>query len=90
MSILNVESQTNGVENLANYRGRVCLDIYVNPQYLLPFGTSSEVKTYVQRMVRFLSLKSGGLIVRAEPNPPIKLENIEALCQIMEEIMWLD
>jgi len=89
VSILNVESQTNGVENLTNYRGRVCLDVYVDPQYLLPFGTPSEVKAYVKRMVRFLSLKTGGLIVRAELDPPIKLENIEALCQVMEEIMWL-
>lgn len=89
VTILNVESQTNGMENLANYRGRVCLDVYVDPQYLLPFGTPSDVKAYVRRMVQLLSLKNGGLIIRAEPNPPINLENIEALCQVMEEIMWL-
>jgi hypothetical protein len=40
-------------------------------------------------MVQLLSLKSGGLMIRAEPNLPIKLENVEALCQVMEEAMWL-
>lgn len=55
----------------------------------LLFGTASEVKVYVRRMVQLLSLKSGGLMIRAEPNLPINLENVEALCQVMEEVMWL-
>jgi len=89
VSVINVEEQVNGMGNLAKYRGRVCLDVYADPQHLLPFGTPSEVKAYVRCMVQFLSLKSGGLMIRAEPNLPIKLENVEALCQVMEEVMWL-
>jgi len=89
VSVLNVEGSVNGLENLAEFKGRVCMDVYVDPQRLLPFGTPSEVRDYVKRLVNCLSLREGGLIIRAELNVPIRLENIEALCQAMEEVMWL-
>jgi len=89
VSVLNVEGSVNGLKNLAEFKSRVCMDVYVDPQHLLPFGMPSEVRDYVRRLVDLLSLKRGGLIIRAELNVPIRLENIEALCQAMEEVMWL-
>ncbi|MEM3478778.1 MAG: uroporphyrinogen decarboxylase family protein [Candidatus Bathyarchaeia archaeon] len=89
-SVLNVQDRVNGLENIrALCRGKVCVDIDVDRQYLVPFGKPEEIKSHIKRIVECLSLKRGGLMIEAEVHPPTPLANIEALAESMEENMWL-
>ncbi|MEM3715701.1 MAG: uroporphyrinogen decarboxylase family protein [Candidatus Bathyarchaeia archaeon] len=89
-SVLNIQDRVNGLENIgALCKGRVCVDIDVDRQYLVPFGKPEEIKSHIKRIVEYLSLKKGGLMIEAEVHPPTPLANIEALTEAMEENMWL-
>jgi len=90
VDILNIQDQVNGLKNIAHFcKGRICIDLDIDRQYLIPFGTPCRIKHYIEKVVKVLAMKEGGLMMRAEVHPPAPLENIEAIAEAMEKCMWL-
>lgn len=90
VDILNIQDRVNGLNNIASIcKGRVCIDLDIDRQYLVPFGRSEDIRNYIKHVVRLLSTRKGGLMLEAEIHPPTPLENIEAVASAMEENMWL-
>ena len=86
VSILNPQDLVNGVENIKNkLKGRVCIDIDIDRQKVVPFGKPTAIKKHVHNVVSALNSPEGGLMVTAGIYPPTPLENIEALCEALEE-----
>ena len=89
VDILNIQDRVNGLENLVKIKGKVCIDLDIDRQKLIPYGTPTEIKYYIRELVRKLALKKGGLMFYAEVHPPTPLENIKALAEALEENIWL-
>jgi len=90
VDILNIQDLVNGVESIADVcKGRVCIDLDIDRQRIMPFGTPNEVRGHIERVVKTLSLRKGGLMLIAGIYPPTPFENIKALVEAMENNMWL-
>jgi hypothetical protein len=86
VSILNPQDLVNGINNIKRkLKGRVCIDIDIDRQSVVPFGKPSTIKKHVHNVVSALNSPEGGLMVTAGIYPPTPLENIEALAQTLEE-----
>jgi len=51
----------------------------------LPYGNFKEIREHVREAVIKLGSTRGGLMLTAGVYPDVPLDNIEALCQAMEE-----
>lgn len=90
VNILNIQDRVNGLENIEReLKGRVCIDLDIDRQHLIPYGTPAQIRNYVREVVRRLGTKQGGLMLYAEVHPPTPLENIKALAQALSESIWL-
>jgi len=90
VNILNIQDRVNGLENIERLlKGRVCIDLDIDRQHLIPYGTPAQIREYVREVVRRLGSERGGLMLYAEVHPPTPLENIEALAQALSESIWL-
>ena len=90
VSVLNVQDRVNGLDNLKRLlKGRVCIDLDIDRQRLLPFGTPGEVREHVKRAILELGSKRGGLMFTAGVYSDAKLENVEALASAFEEFAQL-
>lgn len=90
VDILNIQDLVNGVDSIAQAcMGRVCVDLDIDRQRILPFGSPLEVERHVRRVVKTLGLREGGLMLIAGIYPPTPFENIRALVEAMETYMWL-
>ena len=86
VSALNVQDRVNGLDNLERLlKGRVCIDLDIDRQRLLPFGTPGEVREHVKRAILELGSRRGGLMFTAGIYSDAKLENVEALAAAFEE-----
>ena len=86
VSIINPQTRANTLEGLARVaRGKVCINLDLDRQ-LFPFATPEEIKTHIKEAVDRLNLPQGGLMLYAECEPDIPLENIEAICETFEEV----
>ncbi len=91
VTIVNVQDRVNGLDNIARMcRGRVCVDLDIDRQKLMPYGTPEQIRRHVKTAVEKIATKKGGLMFIADLYPPTPPENIEALCQAFEEYMWLN
>jgi len=90
VSVLNVQDRVNGLENLRRLlKGRVCIDLDIDRQRLLPFGTPSEVREHVKHAIIELGSRRGGLTFTAGIYSDAKLENVDALASAFEEFAQL-
>lgn len=88
--VLNIQDRVNGVENIARKcKGRVAINLDIDRQWLLPFGTPHDIRKEVVREIRALGSKRGGLMMQPELNTDVPLENVEALLQTLEDNMTL-
>ncbi len=86
LSMINAMSTTNTIDGLAEtMKGRVCLDLGLDRQHVFPKGSPTEIREHVKEAVTKLGSPAGGLMMRAEVNADIPLENIEAMADAMEE-----
>jgi len=80
VSILNIQDLVNGVDNIRRkLKGKVCIDLDIGRQKILPFGKPQYVKEHVKRAVRTLNSPEGGLMIQVYPCSPTPPKNIEAL-----------
>ncbi|MEM0005695.1 MAG: uroporphyrinogen decarboxylase family protein, partial [Ignisphaera sp.] len=82
IDILNIQDTINGIENIAQkLKGRVCIDLDIDRQHLIPYGTREEIHSHIKNAVEKLGTESGGLMLHIEVYPPTPLENIEYLAE---------
>ena len=86
VNIINPQIRANGLEELKKVaKGKVCIHLDLDRQ-LFPFATPREIKSHIWKVVQVLALRKGGLMLHAECEPDVPLENIETICQVLEEI----
>ncbi len=86
VTILNVQDLCNGIDELACHaKGRVCIDLDMDRQRIVPFGTRREIRELVREQVMKLGSPQGGLMLSAGIYPPTPPENVDALCEAYEE-----
>jgi hypothetical protein len=93
VSILNPQDLVNGIDNLAQHvKGRVCIQLDIDRQSVVPFGTRHEIRELIREEVVKLGSPQGGLMFIAGIYPPTPAENVDALCCALEEFRtyWWD
>lgn len=93
VNIVNPQDLCNGIDNLARkVKGRMCIRLDIDRQTVIPFGTRKEIKELIEEEVRKLGSPQGGLEMDAGIYPPTPPENIDALCDALEEFRtyWWD
>jgi uroporphyrinogen decarboxylase len=85
VTLLNPQIRANGLEGLQEVaRGKVALDQDLDRQ-LFPFATPSQIEDHVGEVYEGLYLPEGGLMLYAECEPDLSLEQIEAICCALEK-----
>jgi len=85
--VINPQIGANGLENLARVcKGKICVDLDLDRQGVLTFGTPADVRRHIEESIRTLACDNGGLMFRVEFNPPAPLANIEAAFQAFTEL----
>jgi len=93
IEIINPQDLVNGIDNIReNLKGRVCIDLDIDRQRIIPYGTRREICELIEEEVRKLGSPRGGLMMIAGIYPPTPPENIDALCAAMEQFRtyWFD
>jgi len=86
VTIINPQDLCNGIDNLARYvKGRICIKLDIDRQTVVPFGTRREIRELIEEEVRKLGSPQGGLEMIAGIYPPTPPENVDALCEVLEE-----
>jgi len=84
VTVLNPQIRANTFDGLvATCKGKVCVNLDLDRQ-LFPFCTPQDIHEHVREAVMKLGSKEGGLMLHAECEPDVPLENIEAICQMLE------
>jgi uroporphyrinogen decarboxylase len=84
--VFNPQDRANGVENLAReLKGRMCLDLDLDRQHILPFGTPREIEELVEHEVRLLGAPEGGLMMKVEARGDVPPRNLEAVATALEK-----
>ena len=93
VSIINPQDLCNGIDALAReVKGRACIDLDIDRQRIVPFGTRQDIHDLIEEEVRKLGSPQGGLMMKAGVYPPTTPDNVDALCCAMEEFRtyWFD
>ena len=84
--VLNPQIRANGLQGLQEMaKGKVALNQDLDRQ-LFPFATPSEIEDHIGMVFEGLYMPEGGLMLYAECEPDIPLENIEAICRTFEKL----
>lgn len=85
VDVLNPQVGANGIENLARLaKGKVAIDLDLDRQNL-PFWTHEQIDEHIHEAVEKLTLPDGGLLLFAEFEPDVPIENMRAVCQALEK-----
>ncbi len=85
VDVINPQIRANTLADLVRVaKGRVCIDLDLDRQ-LFPFAAPSEIQAHVMEAVEALASPEGGLMLLAECEPDVPLENIEAICFALEQ-----
>ena len=93
VDIINAQDLCNGIDNLAReIKGRACIDLDIDRQSIIPFGTRNDIDDLIKEEVMKLGSPNGGLMFTCGIYPPTPLENIDALCCALEKYRryWWD
>jgi len=86
VTIINPQDLCNGVDNLAReVKGHMCIRLDIDRQKIVPYGTRAAIRELIEEEVRKLGSPQGGLEMVAGIYPPTPAENVDALCDAMEE-----
>jgi len=67
----------------------VCIDLDIDRQKIVPWGTPREIDAHVRRCVQMLASPRGGLMLICGIYPGTPLENIEAVLAAMSRYRTL-
>ncbi len=93
VDIINPQDLCNGIGELKRvFKGRVAMELDIDRQSVIPFGTRRQVRELIEEEVRELGSPEGGLMMVAGIYPSTPPEQIDALCEAMEATMdyWHD
>ncbi|HOQ67624.1 MAG TPA: uroporphyrinogen decarboxylase family protein [Candidatus Atribacteria bacterium] len=86
VDILNPQVGANTIDGLVETaKSKVCIDLDLDRQ-LFPFAKPQEIREHIREAVEKLNSPRGGLMLIAECEPDVPLENIETICTVLEEI----
>jgi len=86
VNIVNPQDLVNGIDELAKHiKGRACIDLDIDRQSILPYGTPKEIDELIEEEVRKLGSPDGGLMMIAGIYPPTPPENVDALCAALQK-----
>jgi len=86
INVINPQIRANTLDGIAkNIKGKVCIDLDLDRQ-LFPFAKPKEIRKHIEEAVLKLKTERGGLMLTAECEPDVPLENIEAICSTLEDI----
>ena len=84
--VLNPQFRANGLDGLKVLaRGKVALDLDLDRQ-LFPFATPVQIEDHIGEAYEALYTPAGGLMLYAECEPDVPLENIDAICTALERV----
>lgn len=84
VTIVNPQVRANGLENMAREcKGKVCVNLDLDRQ-LFPFATPEDIDAHIRQAIEVLGSDEGGLMLSAECEPDVPLENIRAICEAFE------
>ncbi|HID55189.1 TPA: hypothetical protein EYP37_01575 [Candidatus Poribacteria bacterium] len=87
VTVINPQIRANTLDGLVKVcKGKVCVNLDLDRQ-LFPFCTPKDIEEHVREAVVKLGSRQGGLMLVAECEPDVPLENIEAICQTLERYM---
>jgi hypothetical protein len=87
--VINPQIRANGLAGLQEIaKGKVAIDIDLDRQ-LFPFASPDEIRAHITQVYQALHQPEGGLLLHAECEPDVPLENIEAICATLEEVASL-
>lgn len=86
VQIVNPQDLVNGIDELERHiKGRACIDLDIDRQTVLPYGTPRQIDELIEEEVRKLGSREGGLMLIAGIYPPTPPENVEALCRALRK-----
>ena len=69
-----------GIEQLSKrFGGKICFRADLDRQWILPFGTPTDVVEHVKEVIENFAVFDGGLIGYGMMGPDVPLANIEAM-----------
>ncbi|MEZ4733105.1 MAG: uroporphyrinogen decarboxylase family protein [Caldilineaceae bacterium] len=84
--MLNPQIRANGLAGLVELaKGKVAIHIDLDRQ-LFPFATPAQIEEHIGAVFEALYLPQGGLMLHAECEPDVSLENIDAICRVLEKV----
>ena len=84
--VLNPQDLCNGIDNIARtMKGRCCVNLDIDRQKIVPFGTPNDIRDLIEEEVRKLGTPEGGLALVCGLYPPTPPENVHALLAALEE-----
>jgi hypothetical protein len=85
VTVLNPQIRANTLDGIVREcKGKICVNLDLDRQ-LFPFCTPEDISEHVEEATVKLGSKAGGLMLHAECEPDVPLENIEAICQALEK-----
>lgn len=89
VSVLNLQDVVNGVDNIQRkLKGKVCIDLDIDRQRIMPFGSPEEVREHIRNVILKLGSKTGGLMLTAGIYPDVAPANVDALCQAIQKYQY--
>jgi len=84
VNVVNPQIRANGLENLKRVaKGRVCIDLDLDRQ-LFPFATPQQIRDHICESIDALNSPEGGLMIHAECEPDVPLQNIRTIMETLE------
>ena len=93
VDIVNPQDLVNGIDALAaEVKGRFCIDLDVDRQSIVPFGSRKDIHDLIEAEVRKLGDPAGGLMLKVGIYPPTPPQNVDALCEAFDKFAtyWWD
>ncbi len=83
-TVENPQDLCNGLENIRRQlKGKVCIDLDIDRQKVVPFGTPAQIDRHIRTCVETLGSREGGLMMAWGIYEGTSLENIEATVAAM-------
>ena len=79
VDIISPQDLVNGIDNLKEYKGRICIDLDIDRQNITPNGTPQEIDDLIKEEVIKLGSEEGGLLLKYEILPRVPYENLKAV-----------